>query len=95
MPEGVKNYTPGQADPAKGLLDDKDKLLVSPNDVEIEMSDINNSSKKLLNGVEGSFEQPPEEESLSKRAAVQTNVERRQPGEAPASQNIEEEKKGE
>ena len=59
------------------------------------MSDINNSSKKLLNGVEGSFEQPPEEESLSKRAAVQTNVERRQPGEAPASQNIEEEKKGE
>ena len=95
MPEGAKDYTPGQADLAKGLLDDKGQPLVSPNDVEIEMKDINNSSKKLLNAVEESFEQPPEEESLSKRAAVQTNVERRQPGEEPASQNIEEEKKGE
>ena len=79
--------------PANGLLDDNGKPLVSPNDVEIEMSDVNNSSKKLLKGND-SFEQPPEEESLSKRAGVATPIERRQPGAGDgATQNIEEEEK--
>ena len=49
MPEGAKNYTPGATvDVAKGLLDDNGQPLVDPKDVEIEMDDVNNSSKKLL-----------------------------------------------
>ena len=35
-------------DPTKGLLDDKGSPLVSPNEVEIEMGNIENSSQKLL-----------------------------------------------
>ena len=51
MPEGAKNYTPGATvDVAKGLLDDKGQPHVDPKDVEIEMEDVNQSSKKLLKG---------------------------------------------
>ena len=57
MPAGAKDYTPGQTmDPTKGLLDDKGNPLVSPNDVEIEMGSLENSSKKLLKGIDDSFE---------------------------------------